>query len=43
VARRCGGQFRLTGEAGWMARLEVRFPRCGRLGRANWNWTVDEE
>ncbi len=41
VARRCGATLNLSGEPGWMARLEVHFPRCGRAPRAGWTWATE--
>ncbi len=38
VAIRCGGELRLTSQAGWMLRLDVWFPRCGRTGRSGRSW-----
>jgi PAS domain S-box-containing protein len=31
IARRCGGEVRLSGETGRRAALQVYFPRCGRV------------
>jgi hypothetical protein len=41
VARRCGATLALGGEPGWLARLEVRFPRCGGPQRSGWTWSTD--
>jgi hypothetical protein len=42
VARRCGAVLDVSGEPGWMARLDVRFPRCGRAARSGWTWSTDQ-
>jgi PAS domain S-box-containing protein len=41
VARRCGGTVRLSGDPGWMARIEVEFPRCSQAPSPGWNWLID--
>ncbi|MEO8481861.1 MAG: PAS domain S-box protein [Acidobacteriota bacterium] len=41
VARRCGATLKLSGEPGWMARLDVHFPRCGRPQRSGWTWSTE--
>jgi hypothetical protein len=37
-AQRCGARLRITGDPGWMARLEVHFTRCGNAPRTAWTW-----
>jgi len=41
VARRCGAALTLSGEAGWMVRLDVQFPRCGNPQRSGWTWSTE--
>jgi PAS domain-containing protein len=41
VAQRCGARLQITGEPGWLARLEVHFPRCSRPPRISWNWNQE--
>jgi hypothetical protein len=41
VARRCGATLTVSGEPGWMARIEVHFPRCGRPQRSGWTWSTE--
>ena len=38
VVERAGGQLRIHGEPGWLVRLEVSFPRCGKLQKSRWHW-----
>jgi hypothetical protein len=41
LAQRCGGVLHTAGENGWLARIEVVFPRCGMPTRPGWDWTTD--
>jgi PAS domain-containing protein len=41
IAQRCGGSFRVSGERGWLVRLETVFPRCASVGRPGWDWLTE--
>jgi hypothetical protein len=38
LIERAGGQLRIHGETGWMVRLDVSFPRCGKHTKNAWSW-----